>query len=78
VREDVGYEVLHCIIARLLGKEGPSLQLLRQLLGLVLEVPPFITSPLPSCWCKYKRDLGGPLSWTKMYLPHRFLSAFLA
>lgn len=38
VRDDIGYDTLYSVIARLVGSEGMSRQLLMQLLSLILEV----------------------------------------
>ena len=64
VREDVGYQVLYCLVTRLLGAEGPSLQLLMQLLGLVLEVQAFL--PKQGMEGREEFALPKPVSWTVM------------
>ena len=38
VRDDIGYDTLYSMLTRLVGPEGPSKQLLMQLLSLILEV----------------------------------------
>lgn len=48
VRDDIGYDTLYSLLSGLVGKEGPSEELLMQLLSLVLEARGFPFSFLPT------------------------------